>query len=740
MAFPGAIVELPAEGEPPARSPADAPTTLLDELEALADAVAQRMKGHRERSVGRQEMPNGRSLPGVGLLAAILFVRLAEERGLEPAGSLANLARGRNVATSLSEHLGDAAARYGAPGLAVSLGARPADSLLRDLLLGLYPSSHPHAFSSLSPDTLGRVYERSLAETVSGETRPRAERRVLERKSHGVFYTPARVVDYVLERTLGRVLAGGDREKAVGVRVLDPACGSGAFLLGAYRRLLDWHLRWYLDRHGDQTPRVEKAALVRGADGQLRLRPSVRKAILQNAIFGVDLDAAAVDVAKLSLLLACFDDVDKGARGALPRLGKNLRAGHSLIDEGGVEGTKPFRWPQEFPEVFAAGGFDVVIGNPPYLSFGGRHAVDIPSELRRYYADHYESGGWPTAHSLFLERSVKLLSRRFVSFVVPDQVGHLGGYRSARAIAQREAGLVEVRYWGERVFRGVTTPALTVVLDKERKGAPTELVDRDGAARHVVFRPGDPWSSSLAAALLERLSSHSFSLGKLVGDCGIRTTSSKDQVVDWSGAKGNVVPVLEGKLIGRYGCRPPRLAVRLDSPQPLFMSRPERYRDATFVIRQTASYPIVGPREHALYFRNSLLALFSPSDGLDVRYLVALLNSKLLRFVYGETVREAQQRAFPQVKVRALQSLPLRKLHLANELDRRRHDAIVRLAQNALDTQRLALSASGAEEERSRLRDFEAIDRRIDDLVYDLYELGEEERDSVEKSVARTSA
>jgi hypothetical protein len=377
----------------------------------------------------------------------------------------------------------------------------------------------------------------------------------------------------------------------------------------------------------------------------------------------------------------------------------------------------------------------VVIGNPPYLSFGGRHAVDISGELRRYYAEHYESGGWPTAHSLFLERSVKLLSRRFVSFVVPDQLGHLGGYRSARMIAQREAGLVEVRYWGERVFRGVTTPALTIVLDKERKNTPTELVDRNGTCRRAVFHPGEPWSISPSAALIERLRRHSFSLGKLVGDCGIRTTSSKEQVVEWPASEGDVVPVLEGKLIGRYGCRPPRLAVRLDSPRPLFVSRAERYREASFVIRQTAAYPIVGPREHALYFRNSLLALFPPSDGVDVHYLVALLNSKLLRFVYTETVREAQQRAFPQVKVKALQSLPLRKLDLAHAHDKRRHDALVELAMSALAVQRRALSANKTDDERLALGQFDAIDQRIDDFVYDLYELSANERDDVERSV-----
>jgi hypothetical protein len=88
--------------------------------------------------------------------------------------------------------------------------------------------------------------------------------------------------------------------------------------------------------------------------------------------------------------------------------------------------------------------------------------------------------------------------------------------------------------------------------------------------------------------------------------------------VAWPGPTGDVVPVLEGKLIGRYGCRPPRVAVRLDSKHPVFVSRAERYRQASFVIRQTASHPIVGPREHALYFRNSLLALFAPTTGVDV--------------------------------------------------------------------------------------------------------------------------
>jgi SAM-dependent methyltransferase len=713
VVVPGPTLELPSASDQ-AEAFTEESETLLDDLEALAAPVAAGAGDRRGR---------------VGLLVSLLFLRMAETRGLERTGTLRRLADGAGIGPRLVARLRGAAERYGVTGLDAALGGgnagvRPvatrngADDALRALLLRLDSDADRDELERLPPDVLGRLYERSL-----GESAPRTE----TRKAHGAFYTPRYVVDYVLARTLGSLLDGENPAQAALVRVLDPACGSGAFLLGAYRRLLEWHRQ-------------------KGT----RLDVASRSVILQNAIFGVDLDAAAIEVAKLSLLLACFDDcgaADHERYEDLPRLDENLRVGHSLIDVDwkGARSKKtdadgpsilPFDWQRTFPKIFAEGGFDVVIGNPPYLSFGGRHAVDISKELRRYYADRYESGGWPTAHALFLERSVKLLSRRFVAFVVPDQVGHLGGYRSARQIAQREAGLVEVRYWGERVFRGVTTPALTIVLDKTKKGSPSCVIDRDGAARRASFDAGQAWSVSPSAALIERLRLRSFSLGKLVGDCGIRTTSAREQVIAWPASERNAVPVLEGKLVDRYGCRPPRVGVRLDSERPLFVSRPERYRAATFVIRQTASYPIVGPREHALYFRNSLLALYAPSSGLDVHYLVALLNSKLLRFVYTETVREARQRAFPQVKIKALQSLPLRRLDITHIADKQRHDGIVLLAKRALRAQTSVSSAQSADEERAARGEFAAIDREIDDVVYDLYELSEDERGAVERSVA----
>lgn len=155
-----------------------------------------------------------------------------------------------------------------------------------------------------------------------------------------------------------------------------------------------------------------------------------------------------------------------------------------------------------------------------------------------------------------------------------------------------------------------------------------------------------------------------------------------------------------------------------------------------FLVRQAASFPIVGPHEHAIHFRNSLLALFAPEDGLHVHYLVALLNSRLLRFVYTETVRESQQRTFPQVKLAALRSLPMRKIDLANAEERAEHDALVQLVDDALAVQRRAAAEKNPIRREALQRHFETVDGEIDRRVFALYALSAAEIALVESAVA----
>lgn len=588
------------------------------------------------------------------------------------------------------------------------------DPAQRDVARMLYYPDCPFELSVMSTEVMGLMHERLLA-TEKGNAR----------KTAGVYYTPDHVVRYIVASTLGALLDGHTPDEAATIRVLDPACGSGAFLLGAFQYILAWHRAWYLGDGPEHHARGSTPSLFLDQGACWQLTSARRRQILRNSIFGVDLDPRAVELTRLALGLetAASDRSD-----GLPDLEASIRCGNSLV-------ASTFDYPKSFPEVFANGGFDAVIGNPPYLSYGGRQSVDLPKSERDYFARHYECAGWATAHSLFMERSAKDLSRRRVSFIVPDQVGHLEGYRSLRRLLAREGGLLEVKYWGERVFKEAVTPSLTFLIDKDQRLGETQIVDHDGTVRHGNIEGGDPWSFSSSRELLEKLRQQSMSIRPYLADCGVRTTNAKSQVVKLADATGKFVITLEGKQIGRYWCAPPEIAVRLDTDARVFLGRDHKYEGAKFLIRQTAAYPIAGPREHATYFRNSLHALYAPEGDLDVRYLVGLLNSKLLRFAYVTTIREASQRVFPQVKLGPLGTLPIRALDLRLPNDRKKHDRVVELVDAILAAQRqLRSEKDGTTAEARRLRVRE-LDADIDRTVFDLYGLTTAEVAQVESVV-----
>ena len=170
--------------------------------------------------------------------------------------------------------------------------------------------------------------------------------------------------------------------EALKLRVVDPACGSGSFLLGAYQYLLDWHLNYYLTHDPQSHTQGKKPPLVATDGGEYRLTTETKKRILTSNIHGVDIDAQAVEVTKLSLLLKLLEgetgQLTLGFERVLPDLGQNIRCGNSLIgwdyfqgqmfpDEEEIQRVNPFDWQRAFPHVFAEGGFDAVIGNPPYI-------------------------------------------------------------------------------------------------------------------------------------------------------------------------------------------------------------------------------------------------------------------------------------------------------------------------------------------------------------------------------------
>jgi len=744
----------------PKRRTKDSENAFLEEIERWRELLAQNVVIHNPALTERDV-----NVAVQRIIDRLVFLRICENRGIEEQGQLKKVLEvrdGDHLYEHLCERFRRAADKYQA-GLfyfqketgreespdQLTLTLRLDDAPLREILGGLYDP----AFSAIPIDMLGRVYECFLGKVIrlTEGSRISIEERPEIRKAGGVFYTPTYIVEYIVKGTVGRLVQDRTPKEVTQLRILDPACGSGSFLLGAYQFLLDWHRTWYMTHHPGKWAKGRNPAVFRSSRGEWQLTTNKRKEILANNIFGVDLDAQAIEVTKWSLLLEALDGEQDELRNEnlslfperkLPDLGKNIRRGNSLIGpdfdkkrSAADDSVAPFDWKRAFPDIFAAGGFDAVIGNPPYLSYGGRQAVDLPPAVREYLYARYESAGWPTAHSFFMEQSAKLLSKRFLSFIVPDQVGHLEGYRSIREILGKQAQVREVRYWGESVFRGVTTPALTFVLDKECTEE-TTVVDKDGASRQVRLNPGDVWGGSALQQLLQKLRTRAFSIQPYVADCGIRTTAAKEQVVELREAQGQFLPALEGKQIGRYRCSPPAIAVRLDTGHDLFKSKDEKYQKALYVIRQTAPYPIVAPHEHTMYFRNSLHGLYAPDNGIDIRYLVGLLNSKLLRFAYVETIREAQQRTFPQVKLGALATLPLRAIDMNAPAEKKQHDRLVDMVQQMLDLQKKLPTQRSPKRIESMRKQIEKLDSEIDKVVYDLYELTDAEIAAVDKVIA----
>lgn len=383
----------------------------------------------------------------------IIFLRISEDRGVEPYGQLRDLLKTANIYRGLVTLFKGADEKYnsglfhfrpekGRPEVpdVLTPHLNSDDGPLREIISGLYYPESPYEFSVIGADILGQVYEQFLGKVIRLTTSHRAviDEKPEVKKAGGVYYTPTYIVDYIVGQTLGAWLKDKTISQAAQLRVLDPACGSGSFLIAAYQYLLDW----YLQKYGAQRS-APKRAIYRGGKGQWRLTSGERKRILLAHIYGVDVDPQAVEVTKLSLLLKVLEgesadslkkQLEMFHERALPDLGSNIRCGNSLIgpdfyayeqyellEDPERDRINPFDWSEEFRSVMSNGGFDVILGNPPYVN--AWVMFESSPEVRNYInsSNVYRSADrhWDM-YVLFLEKSLSLLKKNArLSFIIP---------------------------------------------------------------------------------------------------------------------------------------------------------------------------------------------------------------------------------------------------------------------------------------------------------------------------------
>lgn len=722
----------------------------------------------------------------------LIFLRICEDRGVERYGQLMGLLNGPDVYQRLMTIFRNADDRYNSglfyftpekdrhegpdeltPDLVID------DKPLKDILRSLYYPESPYEFSVLPAEILGQVYEQFLGKviTLTAGHHARVEDKPEVKKAGGVFYTPTYVVDYIIGQTVGKLLEGRtvlsyktkppklDRP----LRVLDPACGSGSFLLGAYQLLLDWY-RTYYEEHDPETWAAAKVPPIfqAGARGW-RLTLAERKRILLDHIYGVDIDTQAVEVTKLSLLLWVLEGEKNLVlfhnERALPDLAGNIKCGNSLIGPDFYKGQQlgifdeeerlrinAFDWRAEFREAFEDGGFSVVIGNPPY---GASLSVEEMQHLRRVYVSQTTD-----TYALFIEKSAFLLRQSGLFGMIVQS-----GWVSAPASTKLR-----------QLFVSTFKPLAFASMPYDVFGAyvDTSIVIAERLAPHVSLRSLGHAPTTLVVfpprakvASLEDFARYA----KTTDACRWVASDHDEFLVTLSGAESSLIAKLHGTG-SRFadvtdiqrGVTPFKLS---DRPLPqnsyrAFNGTVRRYRltrgDPAYIRydESLAEYKppryFMGPRlllrelisrqfqlqaaytDKDFITNKSMQSILIASGHHDLRYLLGVLNSRLLSWFFLAISSVGRRDDFPKIVLKQTRELPLPAVDPTTAVGKRLHAKMVELVEAMLELQKSLVSARTPNEKAALERQIAATDGQIDALVYELYGLTDDEIKIVEEA------
>lgn len=554
--------------------------------------------------------------------------------------------------------------------------------------------------SDVDVNILGHIFEHSLSEIEEVTQRimgVEVDSSKSKRKKDGVFYTPSYITKYIVENTVGKLCA--EKKQTLGIKeeeyfsdrkrqkqtklhlleqlkayrvwllqitILDPACGSGAFLNAALSFLMDEHR--LID---------EMEAKIAGSTIVFQ---DIENSILENNLFGVDINEESVEIAQLALWLRTAKPQRK-----LSSLSENIKCGNSLISDPAIAGDKAFDWEKEFPQVFAKGGFDVVIGNPPY-------GADLSKEQKKYLETRFDTFEYQVnTYVVFYERGLNLLKEYgILGYITPATFTTQYYYKKLRNFIQNYKMLNISRYMYEVFPDANIGDTISLILRNDTNNKESidlsvyqSVNDRmDIIVEYQMFINNDgTYNFSNTNFQLNKLYINTLPLDEIANVIvGIKAyqkgkgiPKQTDEVVKNKIYTSNYrvddsfIQCVNGRDFYRYTFL---MEPEMYLSYGLWLAEPRNsapfFDDEKIILRQTADCLIATLDTHKRINLNNVYNVGLLNNNYSLKYILAILNSKLMEYLYRNIVQE-NGRVFPEVKKAVLGKIPIKNMQFAEQ-------------------------------------------------------------------------
>ena len=578
--------------------------------------------------------------------------------------------------------------------------------------------------SDVDVNILGHIFENSLSEIeeVTQQITQGTTPQTSKRKQDGVFYTPQYITKYIVENTIGRLCTEKKAELHIDeaeyfadhrrqmqtkkrlldqlhqyrdwllqITILDPACGSGAFLNAALQFLMAEHR--LID---------EMEAKVAGSSLVFQ---DVENSILENNLFGVDINEESVEIAQLALWLRTAKPHRK-----LNTLSENIKCGNSLISDPEIAGEKAFNWQEQFPKVFEKGGFDVVIGNPPYVR-------------PHYLNDETKRHLWKTfstyerkadLYVCFIETAISLVKQKgYTSFIVSDGWLRLDSFEKIRIHILNNTSILQIVDFTNDVFDSANVKTCVFVFKKEtsnnnvlQSAVIDNKMDLNNIDYHFINQEAfnatyknvfDLSIDETSSSIKNKMQIGTSSLGTLFSlSFGVKTGDDERFLTFNPLLSPDCKKLVRGADINRWTIifkgeyviyQPEQMRINKSTARP---GTAERFEQPKVLVRDTGG-GLMATYDNSSYYVKDVIIVEDENQSTDrLKALAAILNSMLLRWYYETTfptlhVQRDELASLPipnLVNIEDLVCLSSKMLSLHSQLQEKRSRFLRRLTEN----------------------------------------------------------